>query len=276
MFLIGAFSQIARVSRRQLRHYDELGLLRPEHVDPSTGYRSYTAGQLPRLNRILALKELGFRLDEIGRLLDGDVDTAELRGMLELRRADAARAVAGEQARHAAIQSRLDELDSPRPTDDVVMKSIPSQRFLHRPAVCPTPDHGPALLQTLLDDLAGVVPPDARGPIVAVSREEEFTEVDIELDLGIVLVRPIDTDLLPRDEDRKFSVDTLPAIPRAATVIRTGDISQAHRAYAAVARWVEATGHEFAGPVREVLIQLPVAGEPDTALLELQIPVTLA
>lgn len=112
--------------------------------------------------------------------------------------------------------------------------------------MCPTRDHGPALLQTLLDDLP-----------------------------GIVLSRPIDLDLLFGGEDRKVSVDTLSAIPRAATPIRIRDISQAHRAYAAIARWVEATGHEFAGPIREVLIQLPATGGPDTALLELQIPVTL-
>lgn len=276
MFLIGQFSQMARVSRRQLRHYDELGLLRPERIDPVTGYRSYTAAQLPRLNRILALKELGFALDQIGPLLDGDVDTAELRGMLELRRAEVAHNLAEEQARLAAIESRIDELDSPRSPDDVVVKTIAAERFLHRPVVCPTASHAPALVATLLEDIAAAVPASAIGPVVAVARSDEFADADVELDLGVILRRPVDVDALPRDDDRKFSIDTLPAIERSATVVRTGDISQAHRAYAAVARWAEATGHHLAGPIREVVIQLSEPARPEATALELQVPVTRA
>jgi hypothetical protein len=48
MFSIGDFARHGRVSVRMLRHYDAIGLLRPAHVDPATGYRSYTAGQLAR------------------------------------------------------------------------------------------------------------------------------------------------------------------------------------------------------------------------------------
>ena len=70
MFMIGEFAQIGRVTGRLLRYYDQLGLLTPEHTDRSTGYRYYSARQLPRLNRILALKALGFSLDKIATLLD--------------------------------------------------------------------------------------------------------------------------------------------------------------------------------------------------------------
>ena len=65
MFRIGEFSQIARVSGRLLRYYDSIGLLRPVRIDPATGYRYYSADQLPRLNSILALKELGLSLDQV-------------------------------------------------------------------------------------------------------------------------------------------------------------------------------------------------------------------
>ena len=60
MFKIGEFSKIAQLSGRTLRHYDTIGLLKPVHIDPATGYRYYSAEQLPRLNRILALKDLVF------------------------------------------------------------------------------------------------------------------------------------------------------------------------------------------------------------------------
>ena len=62
MFNIGDFARHGRVSVRMLRHYDAIGLLLPAHVDQVTGYRSYAAQQLSRLNRIVALKDLGFTL----------------------------------------------------------------------------------------------------------------------------------------------------------------------------------------------------------------------
>jgi DNA-binding transcriptional MerR regulator len=65
MFKIGDFSNLTRVPVRTRHYYDEIGLFRPQHVDPFTGYRYYSFEQLPRLNRILALKDLGFALEQI-------------------------------------------------------------------------------------------------------------------------------------------------------------------------------------------------------------------
>jgi DNA-binding transcriptional MerR regulator len=89
MFKIGDFSRIARVSCRLLRYYDELGLLKPAIVDRDSGYRFYGAAQLPQLNRILVLKELGLTLDQIGRATSSAVSADELRAMLLIRRVGA-------------------------------------------------------------------------------------------------------------------------------------------------------------------------------------------
>src|SRR5690348_9109071 len=62
VFKISDFSRLSQVSMRTLRYYDEIGLLKPGQVDCATGYRYYSIDQLPRLNRILALKDLGFEL----------------------------------------------------------------------------------------------------------------------------------------------------------------------------------------------------------------------
>ena len=86
MFLIGDFSQISRVSRRMLYYYEEVGLLLPAHIDEATGYRYYSASQIPRLNQILALKKLGLTLEQIRRLLDEDISTDEIRGMLAMKK----------------------------------------------------------------------------------------------------------------------------------------------------------------------------------------------
>ena len=85
MFQIGEFARIGQVSTAQLRRYDKMGLLVPENVDRFTGYRYYSATQLPRLNQILALKELGLTLKQIGRALNDNISTDELRGMLYMK-----------------------------------------------------------------------------------------------------------------------------------------------------------------------------------------------
>jgi DNA-binding transcriptional MerR regulator len=102
MFKIGDFSKLGQVSTRMLRHYDQMGLLRPSQTDKWTGYRYYTIDQLARLHRIIALKELGFSLEQIADLLNqGDaLPVTELRGMLKLRQAEISRELQEKQALH--------------------------------------------------------------------------------------------------------------------------------------------------------------------------------
>jgi len=66
---IGEFARITQVSIKTLRHYDALGLLRPAHIDPESGYRFYTMDQIVDMVQLLALKDCGFGLEEIGRLV---------------------------------------------------------------------------------------------------------------------------------------------------------------------------------------------------------------
>ena len=61
--LISDFARLGQVSVRMLRHDDALGLLVPDHVEPASGYRSYSPGRLHLLNRLVALKDLGFTVD---------------------------------------------------------------------------------------------------------------------------------------------------------------------------------------------------------------------
>ena len=87
MIRIVDFSKLSRVTVKTLRYYDEVGLLQPAHVDNTTGYRYYAYSQLPRLNRILALKDLGFSLEEICKLLSDALTVEQMHGMLKLRQA---------------------------------------------------------------------------------------------------------------------------------------------------------------------------------------------
>jgi DNA-binding transcriptional MerR regulator len=124
---IGEFARLAHVSLKTLHHYDTIGLFQPAHVDKFTSYRYYTLAQLPRLNRILALRDLGFTLEQVQALLDEAVGADELRGMLRLRRAQLAHEIAAAQDKLAQVDIRLRwiEEENQMPQVEVLHKWVP-------------------------------------------------------------------------------------------------------------------------------------------------------
>lgn len=138
MYTIGEFARMAQVSKRQLRHWDELGLLQPEKVDPGSGYRYYSASQLSALNRIIALKELGLSLDQIQRFVRDDVSLDEMQGMLLLRKAEIEQQVLQELRRVRVIESRLDQIRKRgEHIRDVVVKHVPVQTYFGIRSIVP-------------------------------------------------------------------------------------------------------------------------------------------
>lgn len=107
MLSIGEFARLVGVSVRMLRHYDRLGLLAPARVDPQSGYRSYSSSQLTRANELVALKDLGFALEQVGALLAGDADGTRVRTLLEARRAELRAQVALDTQRLHRVEAKL-------------------------------------------------------------------------------------------------------------------------------------------------------------------------
>ncbi len=132
MIKIGDFSKLAHVSVKTLHHYGEMGLLKPAHVDRYTGYRYYTLDQLSRLNRILALKDLGFSLEQVTQLMDEELSLEEMRGMLRLKQMELARSLAEEQARLDSVERRLVQLthEGHPPDQEIAIKDVPAQTAL--------------------------------------------------------------------------------------------------------------------------------------------------
>src|SRR5215470_8322983 len=131
MYGIGRVARLAQVSVRTLRHYDDLGLLKPSHVDPITGYRHYTPEQVLRLHRILVLRDLGVPLAQIGRLIDDDVTVEQLRGILRLRQAEARARLAAQTEQLRRVEVRLAQLEEASVTDyDVIVKRLAPMRVV--------------------------------------------------------------------------------------------------------------------------------------------------
>lgn len=132
MFRIGEFSKIAQVPASLLRYYDEIGLFVPMRSDRDTGYRYYSVQQLAKLNRILALRDLGLSLEQIKRLVEDEVSAEEIRGMLTLKKTQIEQTIQTEAARLRAVESRLTQLERAGrfQDDDIVLKHLPAQSFL--------------------------------------------------------------------------------------------------------------------------------------------------
>ena len=103
--------EIARVTgttSRTLRHYDEVGLLRPSRVG-ANGYRYYDASTLVRLQRVLLLRDLGLGLTAIAQALNSDDD--EVRALrTHLRFLDSERARLDDQA--ASVRRTITSLEN--------------------------------------------------------------------------------------------------------------------------------------------------------------------
>ncbi|TDC74314.1 MerR family transcriptional regulator [Streptomyces hainanensis] len=277
MFTIGDFARHGRVSVRMLRHYDATGLLRPAHVDPATGYRHYTAAQLARLNRIIALKDLGFTLQQVRDIIDERVDVAELRGMLRLRRAELEATMAAAARRLVQVEARLRSIESEghMPTDDVVLRTVPAVRVAELTATAASfqPDDIGPVIGPLYDELfrrlsaAGVTP---TGPGVASYEDAPEGGGRITVHAAVQVSAPLGDG----GADGGFRVLDLPPLDQAATIVHRGSMDAVVPTAQALGRWIDAHGYRSTGYPREISLECPA--NRDDWVTELQAPVDQA
>ena len=268
MFKIGEFSKFSQVTVKTLRHYDELGLLKPAKVDRFTGYRYYSASQLPRLNRILALKDLGLSLDQIAQLLEGDLSPDQIRGMLRLKQAEIQQQVQEEQARLARVEWRLKQIEREEtmPTQEVVIKKVPPI------AVASVRDTVPV---TQIGQLFGEVfayldqhKVSPAGPTIGIYYDEEFREEGVDVETAVPVAGSVPT-------GERVKSQELPAVEEMACIIHEGNFDNLRGTYGQLMAWIEANGYRMAGPIREVYVQF-TGPDATTNITEIQLPVAKA
>src|SRR2546421_8787537 len=176
MLNIGEFARLGQVSSRMLRHYDEIGMLKPEQVDRTNGYRLYAVHQLSRLHRIVALRDLGFTLEQIRAVLEENPSLDQLRGMLRMRQAQIEQTVGDEQDRLRRVEAHLRALEGSHNVDvqDIVIKRTQPIRIAQAAAAELThADIGPAFERLLPEVLAHLASVGARPGISAAYYEDE-------------------------------------------------------------------------------------------------------
>jgi len=273
MFSIGEFARLGGVSIRTLRHYDETGLLRPAKVDPDTGYRSYRASQLGRLNRILAMKELGLSLAQARRLLDG-ITLEELQGMLMLRRAQLETELETQKNQLLGVEARLRYIarEGAMPADDIIVKTIPAMGVVVLAA--PAPGWGPANIVPVVNQLRGQFDQlgiaervKEAGPLMIFYAHDQGNDVVVHLAL------PVADQPAELPPPARYLV--LPEI-EAATAVRSGPAAGIFPfVYHDLTRWIEAQGYQASPPGREVWInEIDDVADVDQQVFEIQQPFT--
>jgi effector-binding domain-containing protein len=269
MLKIGDFSSLSQVSIKTLRYYDERGLLSPAHVDPDTGYRYYSASQLSRLHRILALKDFGFSLEQIAGCLEEKVTVEQMRGMLLLRQAEQQMRVEEEHDRLGRLQSRirLIEQETSMP-QEVILKEVPKQWIA---SVRETIPNYPSIGQLYPRLFTGLGPGMTHMTMcVALWHDPEHKESDVDAEAGVYMQTPVGAG----DGIRVYKLPDC----TAASIIHAGSYQRLPEAYDALLRWVANNGYQVAAPIRELYLQssMPVRQDDESYVTEIQVPVSKA
>ncbi len=277
MLKIGEFSQLGQVTVRTLHHYDNLGLLKPAYIDPDSDYRYYSIEQLPRLNRIVALKDLGLTLEQIAHLLDSAVSAAEMRGMLELRQAELAQRISDEQMTLARVAARLRQIEQEGNISryEVARKSVPALMV--------------ATIRQLVPDLKDITPYRCHGfdelyawlerhHITPAGQElvlynvAEYVEHDIDMEIGVV----VPTSAAGMGNDR-VTIYELPAVAELASVVHHGDMWGITDTFIALCTWLQINHAAIAGPYREIHLfgRENDYHSLDNIVIEMQLPINM-
>jgi DNA-binding transcriptional MerR regulator len=272
MLGIGEFARLGQVSPRTLRHYGDVGVLTPSHVDPATGYRYYELRQLSDLRRVLALRELGIGLEQIRELVtaDANVSVEQMRGMLRLRQAEIAAEITEHQDRLRRVASYLDALERGElmRTIDIVTKVAEPVRLAETTGSAN--GYGYENIHPVFRDRLAVV--WHRLNVAGVEPGICVAHYDWPDDAGQVVVHlgfDIADQSLADDDDVR--VVELPSV-EVASAIHRGAPNDITDTFEAMVRWIEDNGYRIADRSRERYLKVD-RENPAQNVTELQLPI---
>ena len=239
MLKIGEFSKLSRVSIRMLRHYDDIGLLKPAEIDTFTGYRYYREEQLFTIGRITALKDMGFSLADIIKILDSYDDKEKMDSFLSDRQKELTRLSEDTAYKLMLLETARKRLRKEQNMSfDVTVKTIPERYAATVQMVVPRYEDEGMLWNTMMSECSNLIPAD---PCLAAAEflDDEYKENNVEI-IAWMTVKGSYADT----EHVKFK--TLPAIKVASCVVK-GSYGQMGEAYAATASWIKENGYKMNG-----------------------------
>ena len=263
LYKIGMFANMNRVTIKALRYYDEQKLLVPVYVDEENGYRYYAAGQMAQLHRIIALKNMGFSIDDIRKIIEG----AEEKSFLLVKKQEILKEIAVLTDKLSQIESYLAR-DSINLSAPVLIKEIPQAIVCTMKRRIKSYD---ALFELMPQMGAQMELSDCRcaQPSYCFTHylEPEYKEEDILVEICEAV-----TEKKPDTGDIAFKV--FPKVSMAACIFHKGSYNTLPESYAMLLQYIEENGYEICGNIRESYIDGVWNKETENEwLTEIQIPV---
>ncbi len=267
MFKIGEFSKLTKVSIRMLRYYDEMGLLKPAQIDKFTNYRLYTANQIPVLNRIVFLRDLGFNVSEIAVTIK-QWDDEFVITQLDKKRLEIESAIWAEQDKLAKIESAKKDIRRERITTNynVSIKSIPSyQVFSLRRIV--RDYYAEEQLWKEMSAFAAENHLAISNDTFTIYHDTDYREKDVDIEICAPVAK------MGRDASG-FTYRNTEPVPVMACTMVYGPFENIAGAYLSLANWLqEHSQYSMSGQSRQIVHRGPWNEEsPDKYLTEIQIP----
>lgn len=248
MFKIGDFSKLTKVSVRMLRYYDEVGIFRPIKIDNFTGYRYYSAKQIPDINLIISLRDMEFNVADIAVFMK-EKSEEKLEEILKAKRLEIRNNIRLEETKlkkiNSAIQNRKKERVNM--SYNVKLKSVPSYKVISLRDTIPAYNEE-GMLWARLTKYILAKNISCTDVTYATYHDEGYKEgeVDVEVLIGV--------DRIMKDQDGFIFKETEP-IEKAASILVPGDYSNIAGAYNFLANWIEENGYNISGNPRQVTIR---------------------
>ncbi len=267
MLKIGDFSKLSRVSIRMLRHYDDIGLLKPAEVDRFTGYRYYREEQLFTAGRIAALKEMGFSLADIARALEAYNDKEKLDAFFAAREKEL-------KALSEETEYRLMLLDTARKrlrkeqdmNYNVTVKTIPERYAATVHMIIPRYEDEQLAWNAMKAYKKPLVPADTC--LAGCSFiDKEYKEENVEIVAWMTVKGNY-------EDTEQVKFQTLPAV-KAASCIVNGSYDQISDATAAAMSWIHANGYKMSDDAMFCIYHVSPADtrNPEEYVTELCFPI---
>lgn len=279
MLKIGDFSKVGKVSIRMLRHYDQIGIFKPAYIDDQTGYRSYSIDQLPRLNRIKFLKDLGFSLQEVMELVDEQLSIDEMKRLLQKKQVDLENEISMAQINLKTITDRLKLIENEGniPKFDISIKATDSYGHVSQRKIVPYVNQMSVFCYDMCTSLyreLDVLGITAIGPETTYYHNDDYSETDLDVEVGTV----VDLSFLQKIRTQSSFLQTriVPAEEHVAFLMYSGPIEEVEQGVIELLKWVGSNGWQIKGPMRELHLSGPIhlkeLVDPNP-IIELQLPV---
>ncbi len=242
VYRIGLFAQMNHVTVKALRYYDDIGLLRPACIDKTSGYRYYTSQQLPALHQILALRQMGFTIEEIKKVRDGMPEQE----LLQRKKSELMKGIAEATLKLSQVESYLLQKDAYKDYR-VLLKELPEVIVASMKMNLPN-----------YEALFSVVPPmgaemERLGCTCAVPDYcfTEYLEGYREENINVEICQAVTE---KKQDSDMVTFKTIEKVETAACVLHKGPYTGFPKAYAAILNWIEENGYEITGNPRESYI----------------------